>query len=167
MHPGLLWDDIAAATVAVVESRGFQSPYKFEIQTESLPGFDGDELILEIDSVGIRAENVDRIRRTYEEHRLVEFAAIGVAGLALSAAGRHIIRDVAVRGSSADYLVDESNDLLEIAGQSRKSDLNAALSARIDRLSGRQCPGYFVCVVEFESLTGRLLYRTALAGEIP
>jgi hypothetical protein len=88
----------------------------------------------------------------------VELAAIAIAGLALFAAGGHQIRDIALRGSSADYLVDAESYLLEVAGRSRRSDLDAAWQTRWRRLSDRLGSGFFVCVAEFESPSARLAF---------
>ena len=103
---------------------------------------------------------IGKVRRTYESHRLIELAAIAIAGLGLFAAGGHQIRDVALRGSSADYLVDEENYLLEVSGRSRRSDFQAAWDARWNRLSERSGSGFIVCVSEFETPAGRLAFGT-------
>jgi hypothetical protein len=54
-----------------------------------------------------------------------QLSAIAIAGFALYHGGGHEIRDIAVRGSTADYLVDEENHLLEIAdpGKATSSQL--------------------------------------------
>jgi hypothetical protein len=103
--------------------------------------------------------HVSRLRRTYEASRIVELAAIAIAGLGLYHGGGHEIRDVALRGSAADYLVDETNHVMEVAGRSRRSDLNAAWNARWQRLSERLRVGFFVCVAEFETFAGRLAFQ--------
>ena len=160
MHPRLLWDDIAAAAVAVFEDQGFASPFPFAMEVEQVPGYGSGSLALEIVDQGISAVRVEKLRRTMEAHRLVELAAIGVAGLALFGAGGHVMRDVALRGSSADYLIGEENHLLEIAGRSRHRDLQAAWGDRRNRLAARLDSGFFVCVVEFETPSGRLAFAT-------
>jgi hypothetical protein len=48
---------------------------------------------------------------------------------------------------------------LEIAGRSRKSDFEAAWQQRLLRLAERTTNGFYLCVIEFETLTGRLLFR--------
>ena len=158
MHPSLLWDDIAAAAVAAFEDRSFAPPFELPMNIEHVPGYGSGELTLEILDQGISAVRIEKLRRTMEAHRLVELAAIAIAGLALHAAGGHMIRDVALRGSSADYLVGEENHLLEVAGRSRRRDLQAAWDDRWSRIESRRRSGFFVCVVEFESPSGRLAF---------
>jgi len=67
--------------------------------------------------------------------------------------------DVSVRGSGADYLVDAGHYLLEIAGRSRRSDFQAAWQQRLERLQERTTGGFYLCVVELETPTGRLFFR--------
>ena len=100
-----------------------------------------------------------QLQRTYEAPRLVELAAIAIAGLGLYYGGGHEMRDVALRGSGADYLVDEAHHLLEVAGRSRRSDFGAAWQQRWQRLAGRPGSGFYVCVVEFETPAGRLAFQ--------
>lgn len=158
MHPRLLWDDIIAAAVAAFDDREFTAPFQIPVEMENVPDFGDDKLELEIDGVGIESTHIEKVRRTYEAHRLVELAAIAVAGLVLFAAGGHQIRDVALRGSSADYLIDEEGYLLEVAGRSRRSDFQSAWDARWNRLSEYQYAGFFIFVLEFETPAGRLAF---------
>jgi hypothetical protein len=85
-------------------------------------------------------------------------AAIAIAGLGLYYGGRHEIRDVALRGSAADYLVDDANHFLEVAGRSRRSDLAIAWQQRWHRLSDQPNRGFYLCVAEFETPAGRLAF---------
>jgi hypothetical protein len=62
----------------------------------------------------------------------------------LHPAGGHEIRDIALRGSAADYLVDESNYLLEIAGRSRRGDFGSAWQQKWQRLTARMGSGFYV-----------------------
>ncbi|MBC8872340.1 MAG: hypothetical protein H8E44_23155 [Planctomycetes bacterium] len=149
-----------AATVAVLEDQGFATPCRFAMQFEGVPGYGSEESEFEIVSEGVPGNNTRKVRRTYEAHRLVEFAAIAVAGLALFHAGGHQIRDIALRGASADYLVDDEGSLLEIAGRSRRSDFQWAWDVRWQRLSDRLDAGFYVCVCEFETPAGRLAFAT-------
>lgn len=157
MHPNLLWDDIAAATVAVFEDRAFAAPYRFHLDVADVPAFGSGPLDLRIVKDGIPERQVSKVRRTFESHRRIELAAIAVAGLGMIAAGGHEIRDIALRGSSADYLVGEENYLLEVAGRSRRADFPTAWEARWQRLAER-AESYFVCVSEFETPAGRLAF---------
>jgi hypothetical protein len=160
MHPRLLWDDIIAATVAVLSAPGMQAPFPFALMVQDVPGFGSAQLQLAIDPAGVVSEYVSRLRRTYEPSRLVELAAIAVAGLGLYYGGGHEMRDVALRGSGADYLVDESNDLLEVAGRSRRRDVEVAWQQRWQRLTDRMGSGFYVCVAEFETPAGRLAFQS-------
>jgi hypothetical protein len=65
---------------------------------------------------------------------------------------------LARRGSGADYLVDESHHHLEIAGRSRRRDLDAAWQQKQRRLAGSSAGGFCVCVAEFESPAARLAF---------
>lgn len=158
MHPELEWQEIAAATVAVLEDRGLESPFQVELEMLHVPGFDEDRLELAIDRAGVPAERIARVRRTYESPRRIELAAIALAGLGLYHGGGHEIVDVAVRGSGADYLVDDAHHLLEIAGRSRKSDFETAWEQRLERLQKRTS-GFFVFVLELETPAGRLMFQ--------
>jgi hypothetical protein len=105
-------------------------------------------------------ELLAKVRRTYEPSRLIELAAIAVAAFGLHRAGGHQIVDVARRGSGADYLVDDMRHHLEIAGRSRRRDLDAAWQQKQQRLTVRSGPGFYICVVEFESPAARLAFVT-------
>ena len=159
MHPRLLWDDIVAATVAVLSETQANAPFPFTLTVEELPGFGSDQLRFTMDPGGVASEHVRRLRRTYESSRLVELAAIAVAGLGLYYGGGHEIRDIALRGSGADYLVDESNHLLEVAGRSRRSDFGTPWQHRWQRLTDRMADGFYICITEFETPAGRLVFR--------
>jgi hypothetical protein len=159
MHPSLLWEDIIAATVAVLGETRTQAPFPFMLTVQDVPGFGSDQLRLDIDPIGIALEHVERLRRTYEPTRLIELAAIAIAGLGLYYGGGHEIRDVALRGSGADYLVDESNHLLEVAGRSRWRDVGVAWQQRWQRLIEHIGSGFYVYVAEFETPAGRLAFQ--------
>jgi hypothetical protein len=76
--------------------------------------------------------------------------------LALHFAGSYEIRDVAIRGSAADYLVGEQRYRLEIGGRTRRADFGATWQQKWQRLTDQRSSEFFVCVVEFETQTGRL-----------
>ncbi len=158
MHPELLWESILTAAAAVLAERGKERPYSVALAVEDVQGFGSEHCQLNIDPVGVSESRLIQIRRTFEPPRLVELAAVAVAGLALHATGGHEIIDVAIRGSAADYLVDQHHHHLEIAGRSRKSDLEAAWRQRWQRLGERWGTGFYLCVVEFESPAGRLAF---------
>lgn len=158
MHPQLLWNDITAATAAVLVEPRATRVAQLAIEYQHVPGFGSGEVVLGIDTAGVATETLDRLRRTYERPRLVELAAIAIAGLSLHYGGRHEVEDVSARGSSADYLVDPSGQLLEVGGRSNRSDFESAWQQKCDRLKQRGQRGYYVCVVEFETPFGRLGY---------
>jgi len=133
MHPRLLWNDVAASAAAVFKECGFDSRCRLQVETSEVPGFLDRTLELEIDRSGISQVRQARVRRTYDSARLVELAAIAVAGLALYHAGKHTLRDIARRGTGADYLVDDEKHLLEVAGRSRRRDLESVRAARLKR----------------------------------
>jgi hypothetical protein len=159
MHPRLLWADIGAAALAVLDDAGAQAPFPFQLAIRDVPGFGSGTLRMAIGPDEIPPAHVARLRRTHDPSRLVELAGIAIAGLGLYHAGGHEIRDVALRGSAADYLVDEANHLLEIAGRSRRSDFGAAWQQRWRRLSEQRIAGFYVCVAEFETRTGQLVFQ--------
>lgn len=159
MHPRLLWEDISAAVVAVLNEAGMETPFSLELAVRDVPGFGSGALRLLIEPDGVSADHVARLRKTYELSRLVELAGIAIAGLGLYHAGGHEIRDVALRGSAADYIVDGANHLLEVAGRSRRSDFAAAWQQRWQRLAEAKISGFYVCVVEFETPAGRLAFQ--------
>jgi hypothetical protein len=159
MHPRLLWDTIILAAAAVLDDRFHDRPHPMILDVRDSPGFGSGEVILSIDYAGIDSDRVARLRRTYELMRQVELASIAIAGLALYVAGNHEIRDVAIRGSAADYLVGEEGHLLEVAGRSRRADFTTAWGEKWDRLIEQVGSGFFVCVVEFETPAARLWFN--------
>ncbi len=158
-HPCLIWDQIIAATAAVVHERTATTAAEFNITVEDVPGFGNDELKLSLQLKGISDARIAAVKRTFETARLIEFAAIGLAGMVLHVTGGHEIREVAWRGTGADYLVDEFSYFLEISGRSRNSDFSTAWNERWTRLMKRRGQGFFVFVVEFETNTGRLAFH--------
>jgi hypothetical protein len=158
MHPRLLWDTIITAAAAVLAGAQTSPPFQFSLEVRNVPGFGDGELRLRLDSVDVPEEWLLRVRRTYEPSRLIELTAIAIAGIGLHIAGGHEILDVAVRGSAADYLVDEAHHRLEIAGRSRRSDMETAWQQKWRRLEEAQEGGCYVCVVEFETPSGRLAF---------
>jgi hypothetical protein len=160
MHPNLLWDTIIPATVAVFADIGASAPHPLPLTVQAVPGFGSQGFQLLIDPGGVSPELLAKVRRTYEPSRLIELAAIAVAALGLHRAGGHQMVDVARRGSGADYLVDEAHHHLEIAGRSRRRDLEAAWEQKQQRLTVRSGPGFYVCVAEFESPAARLAFLT-------
>ena len=156
MHPRLLWDEIAAATAAVLGLSPGGSPARLQLEFRDIPGFDSDQLAFEINAAGIAISHIARVRRTYEPPRLIELSAVAVAALALYHSGGHEIVDVAVRGTAADYLVDAAHLPLEVAGRSQRSDFELAWRQKWERLKTRAAQGFYVCVAEFETPSGRL-----------
>ena len=159
MHPRLLWDAIVTAAAAILSGSQASPPFGIPLRIQDVPGFGDGELRLLLDPADVPEERLVRVSRTYEPSRLIELAAIAIAGIGLHHAGGHEILDLAVRGSAADYLVDEARHHLEIAGRSRRSDLEVAWQQKWQRLSETQEGGCYVCVVEFESPSGRLAFR--------
>ena len=158
MHPRLLWDEITLATIAVLGGKLTASSYEFALTTQDMPGYDSSELVFIMNPGDVDPTNLARIRRTYDPARLVELAAIAIAGLGLYHGGGHEICDVAFRGTGADYTVGEHSLPLEVAGRSRRSDLSNAWEQRWRRLSKRSRIGFFLCVAEFETPAGRLAF---------
>ena len=62
-----------------------------------------------------------------------------------------------VRGNVS--LVDAARHHLEIAGRSRRRDLDTAWEQKQPRLLERSERGCYLCVSEFETCTGRLEFR--------
>jgi hypothetical protein len=159
MHPRLLWDSIILAAAAVLGDRFQDRPQRLNLDVRDVPGFGSGEVILSIDPDGIDRDRVARLRRTYESMRQVEMASIAIAALGVFVAGNHEIRDVAIRGSAADYLVGKEGYLLEVAGRSRRADFTAAWGQKWERLTDQVGSGFFACVVEFETPAGRLWFN--------
>lgn len=160
MHPRLLWNHAGAALVAVLApDPTYTDTAVFRLATSDIPNHGTDEMEMVLAMGDIPHEMVNALRRTYETPRLVELAAIAVAGLGLYYAGGHEIRDVALRGAAADYLVDEPNNLLEVAGRSRKNDIKAAWQRKWHRLCDIWGSSFYLCVVEFETRTGKLAFH--------
>ncbi len=91
MHPRLLWQDISAAAVAVLSGVQTESPFRLELAVRDVPGFGSGSLRMAMEADGVSAAHVTRLQRTYEASRLVELAAIAIAGLGLYHAGGHEI----------------------------------------------------------------------------
>jgi hypothetical protein len=160
MHPRLLWDTIILAAAGVLEDRFHDLPRRLVLEVRDIPGFGSDKLSLEIDTSGIDGDRIARLRRTYEPTRQVELAAIAIAGFGLHFAGNHEFRDVALRGSRADYLVGDENVRLEIAGRTPKADFGTACQQKRDRLIDHIGSGFLICVVEFETPAGRMEFSS-------
>ena len=158
MHPRLLWDTIVIAATAVLNEQMISPPFVVPLSIQNVPGFGEGEVRLFLAPVDVPTERVLRIRRTYEPSRLIELAAIAIAGIGLHYAGGHQILDLAVRGSAADYLIDEAGHHLEIAGRSRRTDFETAWQQKWHRLHETQQGGCYVCVAEFESPAARLAF---------
>jgi hypothetical protein len=154
-HPSLLWDHIAAATAA--NCAVTPNPHPITIQATNVPRFGSADVSISVNATGVAESAVRRIRKTVDSARLVEFAAVGIAALALHYLGNHEIIDVTARGSGADYLVDEDRNLLEVAGRSRRSDLPAAWNERLTRLQ-RGKLSFYLFVIEFETSSARLMF---------
>jgi hypothetical protein len=88
-----------------------------------LPTFDDWRVNFLIRPSDTDVSEAQSISRTFDPSRLIEMAAIVVAGLAAFHVAHLEIRDVALRGSRADYIVGEQGYLLEVGGRSRKQDL--------------------------------------------
>jgi hypothetical protein len=58
----------------------------------------------------------------------------------------------------ADYLVDDENRLLEIAGRSRQSDFEYTWNQKLERLKNQGITSFYLSVAEFERFTGRLAF---------
>jgi hypothetical protein len=159
LHPRLLWDTIILATCGVLDNRFGDRPNQISVDVRNLPRYGSSEIILSIDSSGIDRDRVASLRRTYEVTRQVELASIAIAGLALYFGGGHEIRDIAIRGSAADYLIGEEGYLLEVAGRTRRSDFASAWGQKWGRLTEQVRQGFFVCVVEFETPAGRMWFN--------
>ncbi len=157
MHSHLLWDTIIPATAAVLGETGATAPYSVGLTIQDVPGFGSGKMRLLLDPGRLSPDRLAKLKRTYEPSRMVEMAAIAVAGLALHHTGGHEIVDLALRGSRADYLVDEGRLLLEIAGRSRHVDFEAAWQQKEQRLAKRG-GGFYVCVTEFETPAARLAF---------
>ena len=64
LHPRLLWDDIIAATVAVLTATRSQAPFPFTLTVQDLPGFGSAQLRFAIDPAGVALDHVRRLQRT-------------------------------------------------------------------------------------------------------
>jgi hypothetical protein len=159
LHPRLLWHDHIAAVAAVLGRQADPAPFSFEFTIEGVRTFDDPSLKLVVEPKGINENHVARLERTYEPSRLVEMAAIAMAGVVVYHVAHVEIRDMALRGSGADYLVGAAGMLLEIGGRSRRRDLDSAWEQKWDNLSQREGGRFFLCVVEFETMTGRLAFQ--------
>lgn len=158
MHPRLLCSETAACAAAVLVGPQTARVVRVPMECRNLPAFGSAEIVLNIDCSQTNKGQMDRLHRTYEPSRLVELAAIAISGLALYHGGGHEIMDVALRGSAADYLVDASRNRLEIAGRSRRHDLEGAWQQKLARFSQQEAAGFYISVVEFETPAGRLAF---------
>jgi hypothetical protein len=131
VRPNLIWHDIGLAVVAVFTNLRRKPPFKFDLSIVEVPGYHDDVLRLLIDAGDISTTQVDRLRRTYEPARLVELAAIAIAGLGLYHAG----------------------------GRSQRKDFESAWQQKWQRLTETVAGGFYVCVAEFETPTGRLAFQ--------
>jgi hypothetical protein len=165
LHPRLYWDTIILAAGAVFREGGREPPHPFILEVENVPGFGSGSVHFLFDPTGLALDAIERVRRTFESSRLIEMAAIAVAAAALSHAGGHTILDIAGRGTAADYVIDHARHHLEIAGRSRRVDLEAAWEQKWQRLGRQRRSGCYVCISEFETLTARLGFADPESGQ--
>lgn len=161
-HPELLWLPFQLALGTVMErSVGWETVIPIEVDV-SFASFESMELVL--DGEGLARMDLRKIQKSYEPHRLVEMAAIGLAALALYYACGYRINDIGPYGSGADYLVEEEYSL-EVAGRSRRVDFNSAWREKWNFLQNTLQSGFFLFVAEFETPAGKLAFAQALGGE--
>jgi hypothetical protein len=158
LHPRLEWNDIIAAASIVLEESG-APPYLVNVEVVNTPGFSEQNLQLAIQPGRISTKRLAMRRRTFEHFRLVELAAIALAGLSVYHAGGHVIQGVAAFGSGADYVLDKEEALLEITGRSRGTDFESAWRRHWRRLVENESEGFYLFAVDFQSLKGRLAYQ--------
>lgn len=158
LHSRLHWSSIIAATVAVLKPLSTENSVDIRIEVENCPTYDDSELSIEIDLSKSPKGEVAKVKRTHEPARLVEMAAIAIGALVVYHIGRHTIYRAAISGSRADYLLDQGKFLLEISGRSRKSDFEPAWKGRRNRLRAWADRGWYLFVVEFETLSGRIAF---------
>jgi hypothetical protein len=151
-HPELAWDDAILAAAAIV-GRNKSSQENVYTVSRFQETVELDELRMRIDVANVSPAGAAAIRRTYEVARVVELSAIAVTALAIYYGMDAELIDVAQRGLRADFLLKDGR-LLEVAGRSRVSDLDAAWRSRVSRLKASR--RYAVCVVEFETQSARL-----------
>ncbi|MBI3406912.1 MAG: hypothetical protein HY040_00965 [Planctomycetes bacterium] len=108
MHPRLVWREIAGAAALVLGRRKRRSVVSIPTFLENVAGAENDAVTLQVDLSGISKQFLLRLLATYERTHLVEMAGIALAGVALYHIGGLEIRDVAVSGSGADYLVGDA-----------------------------------------------------------
>src|SRR6266478_4345931 len=94
MQPQLEWREILAAT-AIVLGADRSPPFHFPVEINDVPGADVSALQFRIGIEEIDVSQWDRLRRTYEQRRFVELAAVALAGLTLYHAGGHVMAGVA------------------------------------------------------------------------
>jgi hypothetical protein len=157
-HPALFWEFLAPAVVATLAQGGRQPPYPFSLSVRGIPGHEADELELLLDPTAVSEDWVERIRNTMEPSRLVEAAAIAIACVGLHFAGGHRIEALAIRGTGADYVVGPERHHLEIAGRTRRKDLNTTLEQKRLRFQELGVAAYYIGVAEFETFTGLLAF---------
>lgn len=158
IHPNLAWSELIAATAAVVAPAGGTSQH-LEVELRGIASFDDDKVTLRIQTALIDPDAVLRVARTFEPSRLVEMAAIVVAALVLFHVAHLEIRDVALRGSRADYLVGGRGYVMEVGGRSRRQDLEAAWREKWEGLTQRVVGGFFLSLTEFETPAGRFGFQ--------
>lgn len=160
IHPNLVWPHLIVACASVLDLSASEPSRTLEVALEGIASFDDETLTLRIQPAGIDADELLRLSRTFDASRRIEMAAIVVAALILFHVAHLEIRDIAVRGSRADYLVGEQGYLLEIGGRSRRQDLAAAWREKWRGLLEREVGGFFLSLTEFESPAGRFAFQS-------
>jgi hypothetical protein len=157
LHPLLAWDELIGATALVMREKKI-APFRCDIEIVDVPLFDGDGLQLVIHADGINVGQLAKRKRTIERPRLIENAAIALAGLVIYHACGFEIKDVAFRGSGGDFLVGDAYHLLEVTGRSRRGDFESAWRQHWDRLREAAGAGFFLFAVEFQTPRARLAF---------
>jgi len=158
MHPRLVWREIAGAAAVVLGRLKRRSIVSVPTVFENFAGLTEEAVPLRVEITGSSKQFLLRLLATYERMHLVEMAGIALAGVALYHVGGMEIRDVAIYGSGADYLVGDALTLLEVAGRSRRQDARKAWKAKMIRLRKRAASGFLLFVADFETPTARCAF---------
>lgn len=174
LNPKAIWAAFfIPPAIALMESYRLK-PFSWNISHENIISdcFEAvtGELALEIDWMTETFPESQRLFQTLQRESVVEYAAVATAFLVMTnLAGKNIV-EVTLRGSKADYFLDERETLLEISGTESAEHLAARHTEKIRQLQANPFgkDGYvFVCC--FSNRKARLSFHafdTVSTGEL-
>lgn len=152
MNPAVIWAPFFInPTIALMASYHLK-PFPCAITCENIMSAllkqEKCEITIEFDWLVETFPECQRIFQTLQREAIVEYAAVAAAFLIVTNLAQRNITEVAMRGSKADYFLDERKNLLEISGTENAEHLTSRHNEKVRQLQANPFGknGYvFVC----------------------